>query len=589
LFPAAFFWGIAMPQNYLRHCSQCVLGASALAVSLASAGTLAHAQPRFDKSTLPAPASIELKLAEGQKATKLQIERYQVKLDKLRTHHLPRRTLIAPVPFSNTISQNQQPVKPRNEARFGDGLVVEDTKPVSTLAKMDYNYVSPVAEPSSAISGKNILVTFNWGAVWSDDGGKKFYQLDPYALFDNPTPPLGNGFCCDQLALYIKSHNMMVWLLQGSDKGGNTVRLLFAKDEDIAARQWRVHDFTPVSIGGWADEWFDYPDMAVSDRHLFITFNSFRSGGGFKRSVVMRFPLDELRAYGPVNVASFSDRSDFSPRLVQGAKDKMFWAVHEDTATLKVRTWSDADEHPQAFKPVPVEPYVIPDEQSVKGTEGPNGRPWLNRLDDRITAGWVTEDTIGFAWASGRITPAPGRAAYPHPHVRVAIVDKVQLATSSSDEVLPVDQPHIWNSIAAMVYPTAAPNAEGIVGLSLYFGGKKHYPSAAIGVLRKQGSNWTATLTVLATGETSPRCLKSSGVDENCGAWGDYINVRPQPGDAKGWYVATHSPGGKKDVTPKVVITLGWYKLKGSPPLADGPQSPTHRVEVQRSLTPSKF
>lgn len=563
-----------------------------LLVFLTAASTSGISDTKFDKSTLPASKSVELKLVKAQKASKVQSDRYRAKLAKLRTHHLPLRTLIAQVPFSNTISQNKRDVKRRDPALFSDGLEVQNNIPVSERAAMNYDWVSPVAEPSSAISGKNILVTFNWGAAWSEDGGKTFSQLDPYDLFATPPPPLGDEFCCDQLALYVKSHKLMLWLMQGTERadGGNSIRLLFAKEADVGSRQWHAHDFTPSGVGGWTGEWFDYPDMAVSDRHLFISFNSFKGGGGFERSVVMRFPLDELASYGVVNVSAFSDDTDFSPRFTQGAKEQMFWAVHKDTAALRVRTWADSEEQPRARKLVPVERYVIPDEASVKGSEGPNSRPWLNRLDDRITAGWATDETVGFAWASALITPAPGRAAYPHPHVRVAIVPKAQLL--SGPATLPrdaVDEPHIWNSTVAMVYAAAAPNNEGTVGLSLYFGGKKHFPSAAIGVLRKQGGNWNATLTVLATGKNSPRCKVSGGFDDECGAFGDYIHVRPQLDDPKGWYVAVHSPQDKGDVKPKVEVTLGLYKLKGAVPLAAGPQSLTNRVGIKRPLVPGQL
>jgi hypothetical protein len=467
------------------------------------------------------------------------------------------------VPFSNFRSLNAPTVKPRNEALFSDGIDVQRKIAASSLAKMDYSYVSPVAEPSAAIHGNNMLVTFNWGAVWSEDGGKSFSQLDPFALFATPAPAVGDGFCCDQLALYVPSHKLMIWLMQGSaDDKGNTIRLLFAKDGDIVSRKWRVHDFSPGSIGNWTDQWFDYPDMATTDKHLFISFNVFRTTNNrFTRSVVLRFSLDELAGYGTANVGALSDTDDFAPRFSQGARARMYWAVHRDTATLSVRSWADSAAQPERRKAVEIERWVRPSDDSVAGSEGPNRRPWLKRLDGRITAGWTTAETVGFAWTSGKIAPEPGRAAYPFPHVRVALLKQSDLQTAT-DSITPLEEPHIWHSTAAMAYPAATPNSEGAVGLSLYFGGPKHYPSSAIGILRKQDAGWGAVLTVLATGKNTPRCRRSSGIDNACGAYGDYVGVRPQVADPRGWYVAVHTPEDEGDVEPKVVVTLGLFRLR---------------------------
>jgi hypothetical protein len=521
------------------------------------------ADEAFTTAVLPAPQEADLSARAPQRASQEQVARYREKLDRIRTHHVELPTREAAVPFSNFRSLNAPMVKPRNEALFSDGIDVQTKIAASSLAKMDYSYVSPVAEPSAAIQGNNMLVTFNWGAVWSGDGGKSFSQLDPFALFETPAPAVGQGFCCDQVALYVPSHKLMIWLMQGSaDDKGNTIRLLFAKDGDIALRKWRVHDFSPASIGNWENQWFDYPDMATTDKHLFISFNVFRtSNNRFTRSVVLRFSLDELASYGTVNVGALSDTDDFSPRFSQGAKNRMYWAVHKDTATLSVRSWADSAAQPERRKAVEIERWVRPSDESVAGSEGPNGRPWLKRLDGRITAGWATTDIVGFAWSSGKIAPEPGRAAYPFPHVRVALLRQSDLETATGS-ITPLEEPHIWNSLAAMAYPAAAPNSEGTVGLSLYFGGPKHYPSNAIGILRKQDSGWGAVLTVLATGTNTPRCRKSDGIDNACGAFGDYIGVRPQVADPKGWYVAVHTPEDTRDVEPKVVVTLGLFRLR---------------------------
>jgi hypothetical protein len=194
------------------------------------------------------------------RASAEQMTLYREKIERIRRHHLSLPTPIAFRQFSATLSANKQVVKPKLEASLSDGLDVTNRVAATTLAKMDYSYVSPVAEPSVAMVRENILVTFNWGAIWSGDSGKSFTQLDPFSLFTNPRPAVGNGFCCDQIAIYSEKYDLLVWLLQGSDDGSaNTIRLLLAKGNDIAARRFQVRDFSPESVGSWSGNGSTFP------------------------------------------------------------------------------------------------------------------------------------------------------------------------------------------------------------------------------------------------------------------------------------------------------------------------------------------
>jgi hypothetical protein len=502
------------------------------------------------------------------RASAEQMTLYREKIERIRRHHLSLPTPIAFRQFSATLSANKQVVKPKLEASLSDGLDVTNRVAATTLAKMDYSYVSPVAEPSVAMVRENILVTFNWGAIWSGDSGKSFTQLDPFSLFTNPRPAVGNGFCCDQIAIYSEKYDLLVWLLQGSDDGSaNTIRLLLAKGNDIAARRFQVRDFSPESVGSWSGEWFDFPDVALSDDHLFVSFNSFESGGGrgYARSSVMRFPLADLAAYRDARVSYFSSDSneDFSPRFAQGPGSRMFWATHRDTGSLIVRSWPDGADQPDRRRIVSVEPFARPDDASVASAKAPNGRPWLNRLDERITAGWITTDTVGFAWSSGAIKGAPGVAEYPHPHVRVAIMSKAELETNSPSVLQPQAQPHIWSSRFAFAYPAASPNQAGDVGIGLFFGGPRHFPSSAIGVFRQDEGGWKTTMTVLATGKNTPRCVTSRGSDDRCGTWGDYMGIRPHPASPNSWIaVAQTAEDQSRNEQPKVVVSFSPFSLK---------------------------
>ncbi len=226
-----------------------------------------------------------------------------------------------------------------------------------------------------------------------------------------------------------------------------------------------------------------------------------------------------------------------------------------------MREWPDADAQPGAPRPVAVEPYTEPSEDTIAGSEGPNGKPWLDRADSRLTAGWATDKTLGFAWTSGKIDNADGNGGkYAFPHIRIAIIDRAAVEAGGTDPLKPIAEPHIWNAGIAFAYPSAAPNKNGDIGLSMFFGGPKNYPSAAVGVLRNQGGDWKATLTMLAESKTTPRCVKKGGVDDACGKWGDYMSVRADAANPSGWYVAAHSEsdqGGKAE--PRISVTFGAF------------------------------
>ena len=263
---------------------------------------------------------------------------------------------------------------------------------------------------------------------------------------------------------------------------GNTIRIMVAHGEDIAKRNFHFYDFTPKTVGHPTGEWFDFPDLAYSDGHLFMAFNRFDFGEheGWLGSTVFRLPLDKLATYEGFQYQYFNsdpDNGEFSVRFTQGAGDKMYWATAPSTDTLLVRAWPDGDAQPGQVRTVAVEPYTLPDEEAIAGSEGPNGKPWLGRVDSRLTAGWVTADTLGFGWTSGKIQPDQNNGKYALPHIRLAIIDRAAVEAGGSDTLKPVAEPHIWNPGFAFAYPSAAPSETGDVGLSMFFGGPRTFPA----------------------------------------------------------------------------------------------------------------
>ncbi len=402
----------------------------------------------------------------------------------------PPQPLVAATPVTTTVTP-----KATSTVRLTVNRVLADAE--------TNNDTSTVSEPSVAVRGAEVLVTANWFAAFSKNAGATFTYLNPANTF--PDSPQG-GFCCDQVVLYDKAHDVMFWLLQYvNNTSGNTLRLAVAKGADITNQSWRYYDFTPQGVGNWAQEWFDFPDLTLSGKYLYLSSNAFGTTGdeAFKRSALLRLPLDKLAAYDGFDYQYFSTAELGSLRATQGAKDTVYFGAQLSLAAIRVYTWPEAG---TAITPNDVAVQAWSNNGRV--APGPDGRDWLGRADGRITAAWVSGDKIGFAWTAAQDD------TFAYPHVRVALVDKNTKAVAG--------QPHIWNNNFAFAYPAAGPNADGRVGVAVHYGGNNLYPSHSVGVLTPTN---TWDLVTTAAGRFGP----------NDNRWGDYGAVRTDGGDPKAW------------------------------------------------------
>lgn len=395
------------------------------------------------------------------------------------------------------------------------------------IKPFEMGQTSTVCEPSLAVKGKTVFLTGNWFATVSKNSGTTFTKVDPYTKFP---APVGRPFCCDQIAHYHAGKDVMFWLLQHvNDSTGNILRLAVASGSDIASQQWRYYDFSPQSVGNWAGEWFDFPDLAMTNNFLFITVNTFTTASDqWRRSVAIRIPLSELKSYSALNYRYYQTQTYFSMRAVQGSGNTMYLAAHKSNSTLRVFSWPDSAQGVTA-KDVSIASWSDAD----RVAPGPDGRDWVGRADGRITAGFHSKGKIGFAWSAAQ------DANRPFPHVRVAIIDAATMSLSA--------QPHLWNSSLAYAYPAACPNKDGTVGFSTHFGGgSEFYPSHAVGVLIPPATataSWSWKLVQSAKGTHGPED----------GKWGDYQAVRS---DGTNWFASGYTLQGgstRQFITPQYI------------------------------------
>ena len=118
-----------------------------------------------------------------------------------------------------------------------------------------------VGEPSVASSTTTLFVTGNWYASRSGDRGSTWTLLDPFTEF-----PTDRGtFCCDQQVVYVKSLRQRGSGSCSTRRSGASNIYRLAVSRTAAPGTWHWWDVTPADLDpAWTDEWFDFPDLAVS-------------------------------------------------------------------------------------------------------------------------------------------------------------------------------------------------------------------------------------------------------------------------------------------------------------------------------------
>ena len=342
-------------------------------------------------------------------------------------------------------------------------------------------------EPTAAANDSQLVMTGNWFASTSTNGGANWTHLDPFTSF----PASAGGFCCDQIVLYNPSHHIWIWLLQyvKTNNGDNIFRLAVCQEAQFG--NWYYWDFAPKNLNAaWNKVWFDYPDMAFTNQNLFVSFNVFL-GEAWQRAVVFRFPLATMAARGTLSYRWWSTTANGSIRLCRGAGPVMYMGSHNTVSQLRVFQWADTA-NAISWTDVNTRPFIA----GAYSAPGPGGLNWLGRADPRITGAWVGGGTIGFMWSANR------DATHPLPYIRVTRINESTKAL--------IDEPDIWSQTSAWAYPAAAANARGEVGISAFYGGGTRNPTHVVGV--KTATGWDTQVS---------RASTHGPIDQ---AWGDYVS-----------------------------------------------------------------
>ncbi|CAN5195772.1 hypothetical protein BH24CHL7_BH24CHL7_16080 [soil metagenome] len=405
-------------------------------------------------------------------------------------------------------------------------------QPPQTLAGAP---TSQIAEPEVAVHGQNMMVTWNWGAAQSLDGGRTMQYLDPF----RDVPPADDGFCCDQLVEHVPDQDLWLWVLQylrvETQTGNNRVRLAVARGDDaFARRQFKYWDFTAQDAGLADSIWFDQPKLGLTERHLFLSINAFNpkepfADGRFRAAVILRIDLDQL-ANGQEVTPTCLTTTSFGPYPVRHARDTMYLAAHTSASVLGVWRWPDDAGSPTFHRvrdvndqgqpvayPLRTEPY------SCQRTGAPSeaASDWCARSDDRLHSGWLAGSNLGFAWN----VPADPSASRPYPYVWAVMLDEAALTACEAGQCV-VEYPHIWSPDLAFQYATIMANERGDLGGVVLWGGGQYRLGCAV-LLRDQFTAQEVGFDVLS--------VAASDMDTVRPETGDYLAVTPDSPTASTW------------------------------------------------------
>jgi phosphodiesterase/alkaline phosphatase D-like protein len=453
--------------------------------------------------------------------------------------------------------KNAPPVNPPTESAPDQGGAIKST--LAPAAANDFAYrtvhdLSPteasntrsvIGEPSVGSMGNTIFYTGNWYAARSIDGGQTFTYVNPYNTFPN----VNNGFCCDQIVNYAPNQDMIIWALQYvKDLNSGTLRIARAVGSAaVASNTWLYYDFNPQQFGFATGNWFDFPNMTVSDNYLYITSNVYSTANDlFAGSVIWRIRLSELAAGGSINYDSLARTDVFALRCADGAHTTMYWGALLSTTQVRIHRWDDASGSTIFWDDVNINSYIPLSRDGV--ATSPDGTNWAARADSRIGGAWVSGGVIGLTWH------AKQGGTFPYPYSIIARFNEANRAL--------ISQTPIWNPQFAWLYPTSSVNAAGNLAGLVTSGGGASYPATNIWISDDVQNGFNPLALYGAT---------SSNVGPTSNTWGDYHTVRRHKDSPNTWVASTiylQNSGG--NVVPRYL----WFGRERDFPAA-APSPPT--------------
>jgi hypothetical protein len=416
---------------------------------------------------------------------------------------------------------------PLPPAAGGNALSSTVTDPLQLLTNAD---VGPLGtaypqEPQVAKQGSVILYSGNTNGSVSVDAGTHWTNINPNIVFGNDPGPI----CCDTVVRYAPSIDRFLWLMQywcpppksdcsGPDKS-NRYRLAVISPAQLRAdgadptRGWQVYDLTAKRYG--SSTWFDYPDMAVGSRNLYLTWDLVGVG-----TAVSRIPLAELTSGRTLDVSWFRGENIFY-RVAQNPTTTAYF-VHNDTDSREAGyVWNDFLPWPFAVSlPHATRPNFLYSAITPGGIQN-----WNDRAGSPIDKGaTIRGSELWLAWSTGRWFNATGSGVtWPQPHIQYDAYDTSDLFDLFFGGTLGLrHEGFIWSPTTAYTNPVLATNSEGDVGITFVGGDSHSMPTPYVGVLTNRSEVLRA---IVSLGPATA-------------VVGDYAGLQPDSSDPAQWVAA---------------------------------------------------
>jgi hypothetical protein len=415
-------------------------------------------------------------------------------------------------------SDNSVPIGSSRQSS-NQNFTIYGSKPVKLTEDV---LTSTVDEPSVANNGVIVFYCGNWYCARSEDGGSNWTTISPYA--DMGFYPNGNPkFCCDQDVVFDPTNQVFIWYRQAVENpmtGQGFFRLGISPD----ANHWSNYDIYPTNVSNVFSihDMFDLPQLALSDKYLYIKSNIYESNS-YKGTIFIRWLLEDLKNNSPARFDFYIAKSGgFNYIPVQGAKNKMYFAAQLSNTRMRIYEWDEGSSSPMAPFDVPIDPSILAVQGQMK-CPSPGGFNWCARADYRMLSGIYQNDssnngssTITFFWNAGQ----GGDFQFPF----------IDAATFRTEDMAYIGRPLLWSSEHAWLYGFAHPDPKNNskVGIAAFAGsGNIPYPSIAVGTNNMNGgiasSPWDMQPAI--TGTNAPGNNK----------WGDYLRIRPHSGSGEDW------------------------------------------------------
>ena len=302
----------------------------------------------------------------------------------------------------------------------------------------------------------------------------------------------------DNDVVYDPHNRIFIWYMQGQN---GSFKLSTSRDLDHW-NSWNVRAYgfdSRWTVPLYANLWWDYPQLAISNNNLFITTNVMvgnpegnpptPSCGGtvngvmlgcgsnsYETSIVMRINLGQLsQGLHPIPLNYIFDGIGFG--LAEGASDEMFFAAHLENNLVRVFGWNDALASPRVAD-IHVPAWNHTGATDCRVMDGSNP---CSSILYQIRSGWIKDGKVGFFWNVGAgctssfIRPDLVRdTCFPFPYVNAATFSATTLAY--------LGRPYLWHPNFAWVNAFASPNDRGVGIVAWKVGGTAGYPQVKAGI-----------------------------------------------------------------------------------------------------------